>query len=163
MEKERFIKKGKKFGEFKTFGQYILEGRDKKGLSRLSFIERIIDKGQMVDERRVKNWERDAEYPDITMIYIIAEILEIHPNDLLEAKQFMYEAGLNSIDMFTMRVIGNIIDISIWKIHCFMNVFKWFILLGILGYVWGGIVIPWLMIALFVLSILAAIYEWDYV
>ena len=167
MGKEKFIKNGKKFGEFKTFGQYILEGRDEKGLSRLSLIELIIDKGQQVDERTVKNWERDAEYPDITMIYILAEILEIHPNDLLEAKQFMFEAGLNSIDMLTMRVIGSIIDTSIWKVHCFLNVFKWAILISAIKIAWkGSAYVPiWFTIVFYIvfifLSILAARNNFD--
>ena len=160
MGENKFFKTHKKFGEFKTFGEYILEGRDKQGLSRLSLVERIIDKGYQMDEKQVKLWEKDALYPDITMIYILAEILEIHPNDLLLAKQYMYEAGLNTIDMLAMRVICNFINVSIWKIHCFFNVFKWGILLAILGMVWG-ISVPWILVALFILSIIAAINEFD--
>lgn len=138
MGENKDFKAHKKYGEFKTFGKYILEGRDKQGLSRLSLVERIIDKGYKVDEREVKHWEKDAAYPDITMIYVLAEILEIHPNDLLLAKQYMYEAGLNAIDMITMRVICNFIDVSIWKIHCFWSVFKWVLLIGFLITAWGG-------------------------
>ncbi|MBO5397544.1 MAG: hypothetical protein J6A36_01220 [Clostridia bacterium] len=160
MKRERDFKAKKKYGEFKTFGEYILEGRDKQGLSRLSLVERIIDKGQQVDERTVKLWEKDALYPDITMIYILSEILEIHPNDLILAKQYMYEAGLNGIDMMLMRVVCNFIDVSIWKIHCFFNVFKWFILFWILGSKYG-ISVPWLMIVMFILSIIAAMVEFD--
>ena len=75
MGENKSFKTHKKFGEFKTFGEYILEGRDKQGLSRLSLVERIIDKGYQMDEKQVKLWEKDALYPDITMIYILAEIL----------------------------------------------------------------------------------------
>lgn len=160
MGENKNFKTHKKFGEFKTFGEYILEGRDKQGLSRLSLVERIIDKGYEMDERQVKLWEKDALYPDITMIYVLAEILEIHPNDLLLAKQYMYEAGLNAVDMIAMRVICNFINVSIWKIHCFFNVFKWGILLIILGKVWE-ISVPWLIVLIFILSILAAKYEFD--
>lgn len=160
MEKNKTFNTHKKIGEFKTFGEYILEGRDKKGLSRLSLVERIIDKGYQIEEKQIKLWERDALYPDITMIYVLAEILEIHPNDLLLAKQYMYEAGLNAIDMLTMRVICNFINVSVWKIHCFFNVFKWAILLSVLGLVWN-ISVPWIIIVLFILSIIAAIYEFD--
>lgn len=160
MGENKNFKTHKKFGEFKTFGEYILEGRDKQGLSRLSLVERIIDKGYEMDERQVKLWEKDALYPDITMIYVLAEILEIHPNDLLLAKQYMYEAGLNAVDMLAMRMICNFIDVSIWKIHCFFNVFKWGILLIILGKVWE-ISVPWLIVLIFILSILAAKHEFD--
>lgn len=159
MENKDF-KVHKKYGEFKTFGQYLKEGMDRKGISRASLSDKIAEKGYTVSEKEIKLWEKDAWYPDITMIYILAEIFEIHPNDLLEAKQFMQEVGLNSIDMLTMRVVCNFIDVSIWKVHCFLNVFKWFILIGLVGFFWG-ISIPWIMILLFVLSILAAIYEYD--
>jgi transcriptional regulator with XRE-family HTH domain len=137
MGKNKDFKAHKKFGEFKTFGEYILEGRDKKGLSRLSLVERILDKGYQVDEKTIKYWEKDALYPDITMIYILAEILELSPNDLLLAKQYMYEAGLNAVDMMTMRVVCNLIDVSIWKIHQFWSVFKWILLVGCAGAAWG--------------------------
>jgi len=167
MSKKRDFKARKKYGEFKTFGQYILEGKDKQGLSRLSLVERIIDKGQKVDERTVRLWEKDALYPDITMIYILAEILEIHPNDLIQAKQDMYEAGLNGIDMIMMRAICGIVDTSIWKIHCFFNVFKWFILIALLRIVWPvkvptGFSIIVFLIFLF-LSILAAKKDFDWI
>lgn len=136
MSKNREFKTRKKFGEFKTFGEYILEGRDKQGLSRLSLVERIIDKGHEVDERTVKLWEKDALYPDITMIYVLSEILEIHPNYLIQAKQDMYEAGLNSIDMIAMRALCGVLDTTIWKIHCFINVFKWYILMVGVKFAW---------------------------
>lgn len=136
MSQKRDFKARKKFGEFKTFGEYILEGKDKKGLSRLSLVDLIIDKGHKVDEKDVRLWEKDALYPDITMIYVLAEILEIHPNDLIQAKQDMYEAGLNSIDMIVMRAICGVVDTSIWKVHCFFNVFKWYILILALKIAW---------------------------
>lgn len=86
------FKAHKKMGEFITFGNYIGQGRIKKGYSRSELVEKLQEKGQNVTEKKIKNWERDAEYPDINGIYALAEILEIHPNDLLEAKQFMLEA-----------------------------------------------------------------------
>ena len=133
----RVFKARKKIGEFKTFGEYIREGRDKKGISILSLQDKLAQKNNCISEKKIKLWEKDAEYPDITTIYMLAEILEIHPNDLLEAKQNMQEAGLNAIDMVTMRVICNFIDISIWKLHIFNNIMFWVILIGILCYIWG--------------------------
>lgn len=135
MENKKFLAH-KKIGEFKTFGQYIMEGRDKKGLSRLSLVERIIDKGYEASERDIKLWERDAWYPDITMIYVLAEILEISPNDLLAAKQFMQEAGLNAIDMVTMRVVCKFVDISIMTVFWMNRIFMTVGLAIIAGVVW---------------------------
>lgn len=142
MENKKFLA-NKKIGEFKTFGQYILEGRDKKGLSRLSLAERILEKGYEVSEKEIKRWEKDAWYPDITMIYVLAEILEIHPNDLLEAKQFMQEAGLNAIDMVTMRVVCKFVDISIMTVFWMNRIFMTVGLAIIAGIVWYNVLSGW--------------------
>lgn len=135
MENKKFIAR-KKLGEFKTFGQYILEARDKKGYSRLSLIEKIVDKGYDVSEKEVKLWEKDLWYPDITMIYELAEILDIHPNDLLEAKQLMQEAGLSAIDMVTMRVVCKFIDVSIMTVFWINRILATVGLAIVAGIVW---------------------------
>lgn len=133
----KVFKAHKKMGEFKTFGEYIKEGRNNLNISKFTLAERIIDRGQYATEKDVTLWEKDAWYPDITIIYLLAEILEIHPNDLLKAKQLMQEAGLNSIDMLTMRVVCNFIDVSIWKIHQVNQVLFWVMLIICLAVAWG--------------------------
>jgi len=142
MENKKF-KVHKKIGEFKTFGQMIKEGRDKKGLSCFSLVERIIDRGYEITEKDVKRWENDTWYPDITMIYVLSEILEIHPNDLLAAKQFMQEAGLNSIDMVTMRVVCKFFDISIMTVFWFNRIFATVGLAIIAGIIWYNLLSNW--------------------
>ena len=135
MENKAF-KARKKFGEFKTFGEYLKEGMDKKGISITTLEDKLAEKKNPYPEKEIKLWTKDASYPDITTIYMLSEIFEIHPNDLLEAKQNMQEAGLNAIDMITMRVICNFIDVSIWKLHVFNHIMFWILLFVILGYVW---------------------------
>lgn len=126
----------KKIGEFKTFGEYLKDGMERTGVSISALEDRFAEKKNTHTEKEIKLWLRDAYYPDITTIYMISEILEIHPNDLLEAKQNMQEAGLNAIDMLTMRVVCNFIDISIWKLHIINNILFWIILCSSFIYVW---------------------------
>lgn len=135
MENKAF-KARKKIGEFKTFGQYLKEGMDEKGISTASLEDKLAQKKNPHTEKEIKLWLKEAMYPDITTIYMLSEIFEIHPNDLLEAKQNMQEAGLNAIDMLIMRVICNFIDVSIWKLHIFNNIMFWVLLCGALIYVW---------------------------
>ena len=142
MENKKFVAR-KKLGEFKTFGQYILEARDKKGYSRLSLIEKIVDKGYDVSEKDVKLWEKDLWYPDITMIYELAEILDIHPNDLLEAKQLMQEAGLSAIDMVTMRVVCKFIDVSIMTVFWVNRILVTVGCAIVAGIVWYNLLANW--------------------
>lgn len=135
MKNKKFLAH-KKIGEFKAFGQYIREGRDKKGYSKSRLVETIVNKGYKVTEKDIKSWEKDAYYPDITMIYLIAEILEINPNDLLLAKQYMQEAGLNAIDMATMRFICKFIDVSIMTVFWINRIFMTVGLAIIAGAIW---------------------------
>ena len=135
MENKDF-KARKKLGEFKTFGEYLKDGMDKKGISSATLEDIFAQKKNSHAEKEIKLWMNDLYYPDITTIYQLAEIFEIHPNDLLEAKQNMQEAGLNAVDMLTMRVVCNFIDISIWKLHIFNNIMFWIILMVSFCYVW---------------------------
>lgn len=136
MENKAF-KARKKFGEFKTFGEYLKEGMDQKGISTVSLEDKLAQRKNPHSEKEIKLWLKEARYPDITTIYMLAEIFEIHPNDLLEAKQNMQEAGLNAVDMLTMRVVCNFLDISIWRIHQFNNVMFWVLLYLTAAAAWG--------------------------
>lgn len=136
MENKAF-KARKKFGEFKTFGEYLKEGMNEKGISVISLEDKLAQRKNPHSEKEIKLWLKEALYPDITTIYMLSEIFEIHPNDLLEAKQNMQEAGLNAVDMLTMRVICNFIDVSIWKLHIFNNVMFWVLLVGTAAAAWG--------------------------
>lgn len=130
------FKAHKKLGEFKTFGEYIKEGMEKKDYSIDMLEDMIAKKGYEISGKQIKYWQKDAAYPDITMIYVLAELLELNPNELLLAKQYMQEAGLSSIDMMVMRVVCNLIDTTIWKIHQIMTIGIWVILLILYLLVW---------------------------
>lgn len=132
----KVFKARKKFGEFKTFGEYLKEGMDKKGFSSATLEDKFAERKNPHSEKEIKLWLKEAKYPDITTIYMLSEFLEIHPNDLLEAKQNMQEAGLNAVDMLTMRVICNLIDISIWKLHIINNIIFWVVLCIAFNYIW---------------------------
>ena len=81
MENKEF-KARKKIGEFKTFGEYLKEGMDAKGISIASLEDKLAQKRNSHSEREIKLWLKEAAYPDITTIYMLSEIFEIHPNDL---------------------------------------------------------------------------------
>ena len=106
-------------------------------MTRIDLADMLINKGHKVSAKEIKYWEKDGKYPDITVIYALSEILSLNPNELLEAKQLMQAAGLNAIDMVTMRVICNFIDITIWKVHQINQVMFWIVLISILGCSWN--------------------------
>lgn len=126
-----------KLNNIKTFGNLISEGREKKGYSKSTLSDKIANKKIYVSEKTITLWEKDLRYPDITLIYILAELLEINPTQLLTAKQLMQESGLNAIDMVTMRVVCKLFDMSIMGIFYLNRIIFWVGLILTLAYVWG--------------------------
>ncbi len=114
----------------KTFGEMIREGRNKCGFSKSSLAEILTDRYELVTERDISKWERDAKYPDITLIYKICDKLKLDPNEMLKAKLIMQESGLNSIDMVWIRTICKLLDMSIWGAYYLCRV----IIIVVLGW-----------------------------
>lgn len=133
----KIFKARKKIGEFTTFSEYLQKGMEIKDYTIYNLMDIFEKRNVHHTEKEIKFWIKEAKYPDISDIYILAEVLELSPNDLLEAKQNMQEAGLNAVDMLTMRVVCNLIDVSIWKLHIINNVLFWVFLVGTCGTVWG--------------------------
>ena len=128
-----------RMNSMKTFGQLVSEGRDKYGISKSSLVDKITSRKEYVTEKDITLWEKDLAYPDITIIYMIAEILKINPTDLLEAKQIFQTSGLNAIDMVTMRVVCKLCDISIMAIFYLNRVLFVVGLLAALVITWGKV------------------------
>ena len=97
----------KELDEYKTFGMQLVEAMNEKGYSKSRLSEELSQRKQYFSEKEIESWQKDRKYPDITVIYMLAEMLDIHPNDLLEAKQLMQEAGLSSINMQAIRNMIN--------------------------------------------------------
>mgnify|MGYP002555443504 CR=1 FL=1 len=60
----------------KTFGMQIREGRDKCGYSKSRLAEELTDRRHTVTEKDIARWERESRYPDIDLMYKIAEKLK---------------------------------------------------------------------------------------
>lgn len=74
----------------KSFGEYIFNKREEKGLTKKAFAEKLF-----ISESAVSKWERGLLYPDITLIRKICEILSVSEHELLSASEDM--EGKNSI------------------------------------------------------------------
>ena len=107
----------------KTFGMQIREGRDKCGYSKSRLAEELTDRRHTVTEKDIARCERESRYPDIDLMYKIAEKLKLDPNEMLHAKQVMQEAGLNLVDMISIRTFCKLLDGSIWFFYYASRVF----------------------------------------
>lgn len=133
----------KELDEYKTFGMQLVEAMNEKGYSKSRLSEELSQRKQYVPEKEIEAWQKDRKYPDITVIYMLAEMLDIHPNDLLEAKQLMQEAGLSSINMQAIRVVCRVLDKSILFSYCIIKTVFWLILLSALFTAWSRAAVAW--------------------
>ena len=128
----------KELDSYKTFGQQVKNAMEEKGYSRQRLSEELSSKKLYVSEKDVDNWQKDKAYPDITTIYLISEMLDLNPNDLLIAKQLMQEAGIASINMQLIRVICRILDKSILFSYWLIKTIFWIVILEVLVSAWSG-------------------------
>ena len=133
----------KELDEYKTFGMQLSEAMNEKGYSKSRLSEELSQRKQYVPEKEIEAWQKDRKYPDITIIYMLAEMLDMNPNDLLEAKQLMQEAGLSSINMQAIRVVCRILDKSILFSYCLIKTLFWIVLLSILLNTWTTTASTW--------------------
>lgn len=141
----------KQLDEYKTFGMQLTEGMKVKDYSKQALSEELIKREHYVVEKTIAKWQKDLEYPDIAIIYILAEILELDVNHLLIAKQLMQQYGLASINMELMKKICKFFDKTFVFAYYFIKIGIWVGLIFILGLVWGVKVNIFLLIGLAIL------------
>lgn len=139
MKKKTKLDLLKELDNYKTFGIQLKEGMEEKGYSRQRLSEELSSKKLYVSEKDVDNWQKDKIYPDITTIYLICEMLELNPNDLLLAKQLMQEAGLGSINMQLIRVVCGVLNKSLVFSYWLVRTLFFTVLVIALVASWQGI------------------------
>lgn len=139
MKKKTKLDLLKELDNYKTFGIQLKEGMEEKGYSRQRLSEELSSKKLYVSEKDVDNWLKDKIYPDITTIYLICEMLELNPNDLLLAKQLMQEAGLGSINMQLIRVVCGVLNKSLVFSYWIVRTLFFTGLVIALGASWEGV------------------------
>lgn len=71
----KVFKARKKIGEFKTFSEYLKDSMENKGISIETLEDIFVQRKDPHTEKEIKYWLKEAKYPDITDIYILAEVL----------------------------------------------------------------------------------------
>ena len=63
-----------------------------------------------VTEKVVKEWEHGNKFPDLNMMYKLAEILEINPNELLNLRNKIQEDSYSKPNKFVRKFGGLALD-----------------------------------------------------
>lgn len=83
-----------------TIGQNIAELRKKKGLTQEELAEKMC-----VTAQAVSKWERDASYPDVTVLSALAQALGVSVAAILESEQSAPELKEVALDAIARRVV----------------------------------------------------------
>ena len=84
----------------KSIGQNIAELRKKKGLTQEELAEKMC-----VTAQAVSKWERDASYPDVTVLSALAQALGVSVAAILEGEQSAPELKEVAPDAIARRVV----------------------------------------------------------
>lgn len=83
-----------------TIGQNIAELRKKKGLTQEELAEKMC-----VTAQAVSKWERDASYPDVTVLSTLAQALGVSVAAIVEGEQSAPELKEAAPDVIARRVV----------------------------------------------------------
>lgn len=95
--------------------------RKEKGWSYIEVASKLPSK--QITEKDIKKWEIGLKYPNLDMIYELSELYQIPSGELIQAKNNSYEKGMASINMYTIKWICYILNISIYAGMVLMTVF----------------------------------------
>ena len=72
-----------------SLGIVIKEARENQKLRPIDLAWKI--NNPKVTEKTIKKWEKGTEFPDLDMMYKLAEILKLNPNELLSLRNKIQE------------------------------------------------------------------------
>lgn len=94
-----------------SVGVIIKEGREKKNIEIRDLAWQI--NSSKVSEKTVRNWEKGKEFPDLDMIYKLAEILDLNPNEMLKIRnQIQEESYTAEGNGMARKLASEFLDIS---------------------------------------------------
>lgn len=87
-----------------SVGKLIKEAREKKGLS----IEELTWKLNKpnITKKLVENWEKGKEFPNLDNIYLLAQTLDLNPNELLNKRLTIQDESIHEVNTANRRVGG---------------------------------------------------------
>ena len=100
---------GKKKMPVSYVGKMIKTAREERNLSINELVDEI-RKPQITVKLR-KKWEKGKEFPDLDCIYILAEKLDLNPNEMLENRTRIIMESIHEVDWAKRRVGAYAFDI----------------------------------------------------
>ena len=93
-----------------SLGIKIKEAREKIGLSPEELSWKINDKN--IDKKKIKNWEKGQEFPDLDDMYKLATHLDLNPNELLAIRNQIQDESQTEPVWFWRHLFDKIFQFS---------------------------------------------------
>ncbi|MDD5986312.1 MAG: helix-turn-helix transcriptional regulator [Eubacteriales bacterium] len=135
--------------EKNKFGAYIREKRNARGLSQKDLASRLY-----ITESAVSKWERGKSYPDITLITLLCEILQVSEHELITASDDVQQR-LNEMQARKYRTFTKVMTILMYVMYAAIliptllsQIFQhsgelwWPILLSCMALLFSGLTVP---------------------
>lgn len=93
-----------------TLGIMIKEAREDKKLDYIKLADLM--RKLNVDEKKISNWEKGYNFPNLDQIYKLAEILELNPTEMLEIRNKIQNSNLKPPNEAARRVGGKLLKFA---------------------------------------------------
>lgn len=103
------MSKSKKRIPVNSVGKLIKEARIKQGLTEEELVWKINE--PKITEKLIKEWEKGQEFPDLDSIYLLAEHLNLNPNELFNNRLKIQDESIHEMNMANRRVGGKVFNV----------------------------------------------------
>ena len=93
-----------------SLGIIIKEARQKKKWRTVDLAWQI--NNPKITEKTVKDWEKGMKFPDLDMMYKLAEILELNPNELLRLRNKIQEDSYSKPNWSARRIGDKMLGVA---------------------------------------------------
>ena len=93
-----------------SVGIKIKEAREKTGLSAEELSWKINDKN--IDKKKIVNWEKGKEFPDLNEMYKLASYLDLNPNELLALRNQIQNEAQKEPNWALRYIINKLFNIG---------------------------------------------------
>lgn len=93
-----------------SIGVKLKEARQKLNLTEEELSWKINNKN--IDKKKIKNWERGQEFPNLDEIYLLASYLDVNPNELLKLRNQIQDESQSEPNWAARRVFGSFFKIG---------------------------------------------------
>lgn len=94
-----------------SVGKLIKEAREKKELSIEDLVWKI-NKPKKVTAELIKKWEKGQEFPNLDCIYLLAENLDLNPNELFQKRLTIQDESIHEVDWAERRVSERMLHVT---------------------------------------------------